>query len=132
MLGLIVLSNSYVKHKKNKKIRPRPTFPAPVAVLFPGAFSAHHRFISRKTNCKHSPLRASSFDVTRHIQLNLSVKVEFGKHINVKGIIGIVLFIVTPFSIFKVPNTKQHILTDLLAALWCIFVGVLLWFGWDR
>lgn len=55
-----------------------------------------------------------------------------GSHINFKGILAIILLIVTPLSIFKIPNTKQHIFIDLLAGFWCVFIGVLFWYGWDR
>lgn len=54
-----------------------------------------------------------------------------GRHINHKGIIGIILLIVTPLRIFKMPNSAEHIEVDLLAGLWLIFVGWLIWSGWN-
>lgn len=55
-----------------------------------------------------------------------------GRHINHKGMLGIILLILTPLSIFKLPNTTAHVKVDLLFGLWCVFIGWLLWSGWDR
>ena len=50
---------------------------------------------------------------------------------NYKGILGIILLIVTPLGIFKTPNTAHHLTTDLLAGLWLAFIMGLIWYGWD-
>jgi hypothetical protein len=50
-----------------------------------------------------------------------------GDYMNYKGILGIILLIVTPFRLFKAPNTAYGIEVDLLFGLWWIFVLWLIW-----
>ena len=54
---------------------------------------------------------------------------SFLKNADWKFILGLVLLIVTPIWIFKMPNTAEHIEIDVIAALWWIFILWLLWVG---
>jgi hypothetical protein len=46
-----------------------------------------------------------------------------------KVVLGLVLLVLTPLSIFSIPNTAGRIVYDLAGGLWWTFVGWLLWSG---
>lgn len=54
---------------------------------------------------------------------------SFLKNADWKFILGLVLLIVSPIWIFKMPNTAEHIKIDVVAAVWWIFILWLLWAG---
>jgi len=46
-----------------------------------------------------------------------------------KVVLGLILLVLTPISIFSIPNTAKHIGYDLAAIVWWSFVCWLLWSG---